>query len=100
MNLAHNDVSLIATMTAAMLLPFFIAAGTCFIKFSVVFVLVRHGRCSRGRRRARPGRTPRDRGRLTGLHCNLARAPPAAKTGTRHEPGSGMLALSLANALP
>ena len=43
MNFAQNDISLIAVMAAAALLPFLIAVGTCYIKFSVVFTLVRNG---------------------------------------------------------
>lgn len=43
MNFANNDISLIAVMAAAALMPFLIAVGTCYIKFSVVFTLVRNG---------------------------------------------------------
>ena len=43
MNFASNDISLIAVMAAAALMPFLIAVGTCYIKFSVVFTLVRNG---------------------------------------------------------
>jgi type III secretion protein R len=43
MNFAQNDISLIAVMAVAALLPFLIAVGTCYIKFSVVFTLVRNG---------------------------------------------------------
>ena len=38
----QNDIGLIATLAFATLLPFLIAAGTCFIKFSIVFSLVRN----------------------------------------------------------
>lgn len=37
-----NDTSIIAILALASLLPFLIAAGTCFIKFSIVFSLVRN----------------------------------------------------------
>lgn len=37
-----NDISLIALLSFATLLPFLIASGTCFIKFSIVFVMVRN----------------------------------------------------------
>lgn len=37
-----NDISLIALMAFSTLLPFLIASGTCFIKFSIVFVMVRN----------------------------------------------------------
>ncbi|MBX9295507.1 EscR/YscR/HrcR family type III secretion system export apparatus protein [Chromobacterium vaccinii] len=37
-----NDISLIALMAFATLLPFLIASGTCYIKFSIVFVMVRN----------------------------------------------------------
>ncbi len=37
-----NDISLIALLTFATLLPFLIASGTCFVKFSIVFVMVRN----------------------------------------------------------
>ncbi|MEN2428858.1 EscR/YscR/HrcR family type III secretion system export apparatus protein [Chromobacterium vaccinii] len=37
-----NDMSLIALMAFATLLPFLIASGTCYIKFSIVFVMVRN----------------------------------------------------------
>lgn len=37
-----NDVSLIALLGFASLLPFLVAAGTCYIKFSIVFVIVRN----------------------------------------------------------
>lgn len=37
-----NDVSLIALLAFASLLPFLVAAGTCYIKFSIVFVIVRN----------------------------------------------------------
>lgn len=35
-----NSISLIAILSLFTLLPFFIASGTCFIKFSIVFVIV------------------------------------------------------------
>lgn len=38
----NNEISLIALLTAATLVPFIIAAGSCFIKFSAVLVLVRN----------------------------------------------------------
>lgn len=37
-----NPVSLIALLSVATLLPFLIAAGTCYVKFSIVFVIVRN----------------------------------------------------------
>ncbi|WP_077045498.1 EscR/YscR/HrcR family type III secretion system export apparatus protein [Pseudomonas sp. KK4] len=37
-----NDVSLIGLLSFASLLPFLVAAGTCYIKFSIVFVIVRN----------------------------------------------------------
>ncbi|MFJ3482236.1 EscR/YscR/HrcR family type III secretion system export apparatus protein [Pseudomonas sp. NPDC090202] len=37
-----NDVSMIGLLAVASLLPFLIAAGTCYIKFSIVFVVVRN----------------------------------------------------------
>lgn len=37
-----NDVSLIALLTFSSLLPFLVASGTCFVKFSIVFVMVRN----------------------------------------------------------
>lgn len=37
-----NTISLIAILTLFTLLPFIIASGTCFIKFSIVFVIVRN----------------------------------------------------------
>ncbi|WP_368565614.1 EscR/YscR/HrcR family type III secretion system export apparatus protein [Pseudoxanthomonas sp. UTMC 1351] len=43
MNAVGNDISLITVMALAALLPFVIAVGTCYIKFSVVFTLVRNG---------------------------------------------------------
>ena len=38
----NNDVSLIAVLAAAAMLPFLVAVGTCYIKFSVVFTLIRN----------------------------------------------------------
>ncbi|MDR2315804.1 MAG: EscR/YscR/HrcR family type III secretion system export apparatus protein [Pseudomonas sp.] len=37
-----NDISMIGMLAVASLLPFLIAAGTCYIKFSIVFVIVRN----------------------------------------------------------
>ena len=37
-----SDMSLIATLSFFTLLPFLVAAGTCYIKFSIVFVMVRN----------------------------------------------------------
>ncbi|TKK37733.1 EscR/YscR/HrcR family type III secretion system export apparatus protein [Pseudomonas fluorescens] len=37
-----NDVSMIGLLAIASLLPFLIAAGTCYIKFSIVFIIVRN----------------------------------------------------------
>lgn len=37
-----GDISLIALLTFATLLPFLIASGTCFVKFSIVFVIIRN----------------------------------------------------------
>jgi type III secretion protein R len=37
-----NDISLIALLALATLLPFLMAAGTCFLKFSIVFIMVRN----------------------------------------------------------
>lgn len=37
-----NSTSVMALLTLFTLLPFLIAAGTCFIKFSIVFVMVRN----------------------------------------------------------
>ncbi|HDL6964073.1 TPA: EscR/YscR/HrcR family type III secretion system export apparatus protein [Yersinia enterocolitica] len=37
-----NSISLIAVLSLFTLLPFIIAAGTCFVKFSIVFVIVRN----------------------------------------------------------
>lgn len=38
----NNDISLIAILSFFTLLPFIIAGGTCFIKFSIVLVMVRN----------------------------------------------------------
>jgi type III secretion apparatus YscR/HrcR family protein len=38
----NNEISLIAVLAFASLLPFLIASGTCFIKFSIVFIIVRN----------------------------------------------------------
>ena len=37
-----NNISLIALLSLATLLPFLIASGTCFVKLSIVFVIVRN----------------------------------------------------------
>nr|WP_241391666.1 EscR/YscR/HrcR family type III secretion system export apparatus protein [Yersinia frederiksenii]ULG19770.1 EscR/YscR/HrcR family type III secretion system export apparatus protein [Yersinia frederiksenii] len=37
-----NNISLILVLSFFTLLPFIIAAGTCFVKFSIVFVIVRN----------------------------------------------------------
>lgn len=37
-----NDISLIGVLALATLLPFLIAAGTCYLKFSIVFIMVRN----------------------------------------------------------
>ncbi|MBY0443579.1 MAG: EscR/YscR/HrcR family type III secretion system export apparatus protein [Burkholderiales bacterium] len=37
-----NDISMIALLAFSTLLPFLIASGTCYIKFSIVFVMVRN----------------------------------------------------------
>ncbi|MEN3813503.1 EscR/YscR/HrcR family type III secretion system export apparatus protein [Chromobacterium piscinae] len=37
-----NDIPLIALLSLATLIPFLVASGTCFIKFSIVFVMVRN----------------------------------------------------------
>lgn len=42
MNLIDNDISLIATLAMAAMVPFVIAAGTCYLKFSIVFTLLRN----------------------------------------------------------
>lgn len=41
-NSVSNDISLISLMAMATLLPFLVAAGTCYLKFSIVFVMVRN----------------------------------------------------------
>ena len=38
----ENDISLIALLAFSTLLPFIIASGTCFVKFSVVFIMMRN----------------------------------------------------------
>jgi len=38
-----NDIPLVVLLALASLAPFVIAVGTCYLKFSVVFVLVRNG---------------------------------------------------------
>lgn len=37
-----NDISMIALLAVASLFPFLVAAGTCYLKFSIVFVIVRN----------------------------------------------------------
>ena len=43
MSVVGNDISMITVMATAALMPFLIAVGTCYIKFAVVFTLVRNG---------------------------------------------------------
>jgi len=38
----ENDFSLIATLVLASLAPLLLASGTCYIKFSVVFIMIRN----------------------------------------------------------
>ncbi len=38
----QNDISLITLLAVVSLVPFLICAGTCYIKFSIVFVIVRN----------------------------------------------------------
>ena len=38
----ENDISLITLLAFSTLLPFIIASGTCFVKFSVVFIMMRN----------------------------------------------------------
>jgi len=38
----NNDIPLIGVLAFATLLPFLIACGTCYIKFSIVFIMVRN----------------------------------------------------------
>lgn len=38
----ENDISLISVLALASLAPFLIACGTCYIKFSIVFVMIRN----------------------------------------------------------
>jgi type III secretion protein R len=40
--MTENYISIISLLFLGSLLPFFIAAGTCFIKFSIVFTIVRN----------------------------------------------------------
>ncbi|SIT44974.1 Surface presentation of antigens protein SpaP [Paraburkholderia ribeironis] len=40
--MANNEISLIGVLTAAALLPFILASGSCYLKFSIVLVLVRN----------------------------------------------------------
>lgn len=37
-----NDISLIALLSFVTMVPFIVAGGTCYIKFSIVFVMVRN----------------------------------------------------------
>ncbi len=37
-----NDISLIALLSFATVVPFIVAGGTCYIKFSIVFIMVRN----------------------------------------------------------
>ncbi|KAF3999335.1 EscR/YscR/HrcR family type III secretion system export apparatus protein [Glaciimonas immobilis] len=37
-----NDISLIGMLAFATLLPFLVAGGTCYLKFSIVFIMVRN----------------------------------------------------------
>lgn len=38
----QNDISLITLLAVVSLVPFLICAGTCYIKFSIVFVIIRN----------------------------------------------------------
>jgi type III secretion protein R len=38
----ENNISLMLLLSCAILLPFLIASGSCFVKFSIVFVIVRN----------------------------------------------------------
>ncbi|EBD2439652.1 EscR/YscR/HrcR family type III secretion system export apparatus protein, partial [Salmonella enterica] len=40
--MVSNDISLIVLLSFFTLLPFVIAGGTCFIKFSIVLVMMRN----------------------------------------------------------
>ncbi|KVM73928.1 type III secretion system protein [Burkholderia ubonensis] len=40
--MANNEIALIVLLSAATLLPFIVASGSCYIKFSIVLVLVRN----------------------------------------------------------
>ncbi len=40
--MGNNEISLIGVLTAAALLPFILASGSCYLKFSIVLVLVRN----------------------------------------------------------
>ena len=42
MNFAGNDISLVTVLAMASLMPFLVAVGTCYLKFAVVFTLVRN----------------------------------------------------------
>ncbi len=38
----NDDISLITLLAFSTLLPFLIATGTCYIKFSIVFIMARN----------------------------------------------------------
>jgi len=38
----NNEYSLLALITLTAIIPFIVAAGTCYVKFSIVFVLIRN----------------------------------------------------------
>lgn len=38
----NNDMALISVLAFSTLLPFLIASGTCYVKFSIVFIIVRN----------------------------------------------------------
>ncbi|KVD78015.1 type III secretion system protein [Burkholderia sp. ABCPW 14] len=40
--MANNEIALIVLLSVATLLPFIVASGSCYIKFSIVLVLVRN----------------------------------------------------------
>ncbi|MEX3846696.1 EscR/YscR/HrcR family type III secretion system export apparatus protein [Paraburkholderia sp. BR10882] len=40
--MANNELSLIVILTVAAMLPFILASGSCYLKFSIVLVLVRN----------------------------------------------------------
>ncbi|MFC6841798.1 EscR/YscR/HrcR family type III secretion system export apparatus protein [Xanthomonas theicola] len=41
-HVVSNNISLIGLLALAALLPYLVAAGTCYLKFSIVFVMVRN----------------------------------------------------------